>query len=423
MSSLSRSFLRVLATTFASLVVLLGLAAAAITQPAFRALPAAPGLKADPGRLRQHVEALARISPRDSDHPENLERAAAYIRSAYGRTRARVQDQAFQVQGRTYHNVIASLGPKTGPLLVVGAHYDAFGDLGPNPGADDDASGTAGLLELARLPDGRRLPMRVELVAYANEEPPWFGSPWMGSAVHARSLKGRDVRGMTCLEMIGYFTETQLAPNALFRLLYPKDGSFIVVAGRWTDRALTRHIKRAILGTGFPARSFTAPRDAGIDASDQRSYWDQGDSGGDGDRHGGHPKFPLPRAGGCGVDAGLWADGGGGGWGGEWGDSGQMTSRELRRLKTETYVPVGPGAGIENPCRRIRKDISESVVGEMTPDDREVLDRAVRHYLSEKAVRVRESLSRSLPPEEAGSHFLQVSHDVIPPGRGPISGI
>lgn len=81
---------------------------------------------------------------------------------------------------------------------------------------------------------------------------------------------------MICLEMIGYFTETQPAPNLLFRLLYPTQGGFIAVAGRWSDRALTRHVKRAILGTGFPARSFTAPRDAGIDASDQRSYWDQG---------------------------------------------------------------------------------------------------------------------------------------------------
>ena len=276
MRSLSRSLLRVLAASFASLVILLGLAAAAVTQPTFRALPAVPGLAADPGILRRHVEALTRISPRDSDHPENLERAAAYIQSAFGRTHARVHGQAFQARGRTYHNVVAELGPETGPLLVIGAHYDAFGDFGPNPGADDNASGVAGLLELARLLDGRRLASPVELVAYTNEEPPWFGSPWMGSAVHARSLKGRAVRGMICLEMIGYFTETQPVPNALFRLLYPKRGDFIAVAGRWSDRALTRHVKRAILGTGFPARSFTAPRDAGIDASDQRSYWDQG---------------------------------------------------------------------------------------------------------------------------------------------------
>ncbi len=272
----ARSLLRVLAATAASLAILLGLGAAAVTQPTLRGLPAAKGLAADPNRLRRHVEALTRISPRDSDHPENLERAAAYIRSAFGRTGVRVHDQPFQVRGRTYRNVIAELGPETGPLLVVGAHYDTFGGFEPNPGADDDASGIAGLLELARLLDGRRLIFRVELVAYANEEPPWFGSPWMGSAVHARSLKGQDMRGMICLEMIGYFTETQPAPNLLFRLLYPKRGDFIVVAGRWSDRALTRQVKKAILGTGFPARSFTAPRDAGIDASDQRSYWDQG---------------------------------------------------------------------------------------------------------------------------------------------------
>jgi hypothetical protein len=274
---LQRSLLRILAATALVTAILLGLATAAITQPTFGFLPAQSGLSADPDRLRQHVEFLTvQAAPRDSDHPEGLDRAATYIWDGFARTHARVRDQVFQVRGRSYRNVIASFGPGTGPLLVVGAHYDAFGDFGPNPGADDNASGTAGLLELARLLDGRALPVRVELVAYANEEPPWFGSPWMGSAVHARSLKGQDVRGMICLEMIGYFTERQPAPNLLFRLLYPERGSFIAIAGRWSDRALTRHVKRAIRGTGFPAYSFTAPRDAGIDASDQRSYWDQG---------------------------------------------------------------------------------------------------------------------------------------------------
>lgn len=133
MRSLPRSLLRVLAATFASLAVLLGLAAVAITQPTVRALPAAKGLSSDPDRLRRHAEILTLISPRDSNHPENLERAAAYIRSVFGRTRARVHDQAFTVRGRTYRNVIAELGPETGPLLVVGVHYDAFGDFGRTP--------------------------------------------------------------------------------------------------------------------------------------------------------------------------------------------------------------------------------------------------------------------------------------------------
>ena len=278
MKSVLCRLLRVLATALAGTAVLLGLGAAAVTQPTFGGLPRSPGLpKAAPERLRRHVEFLTtQAAPRDVDHPENLDKTVAYLHGQFALTHARVREQAFEVRGRTYRNVVATLGPAAGPVLVVGAHYDAFGGFGANPGADDNASGTAGLLELARILDGRALPMRIELVAYANEEPPWFGSPWMGSAVHARSRKGQDVRGMICLEMIGYFTERQPAPNRLFRLLYPDRGDFIAIAGRWSDRALTRHLKRAIRGTGFPAVSFTAPRDAGIDASDQRSYWDLG---------------------------------------------------------------------------------------------------------------------------------------------------
>jgi len=273
-----RSALRILAATAGSLLLLLGLAAAAITQPTFGYPPAADGPRADPGRLRRHVELLTiAASPRDADHPENLDRAAAYIRNLFSRTGARVEDQVFEVRGRVYRNVIASFGPEGGPILVVGAHYDSFGDFGANPGADDNASGTAGLLELARLLDGRPLRERIDLVAYANEEPPYFGSPWMGSAVHARSLKGRKVRGMICLEMIGYFTETQPAPNWLFRLLYPDRGDFIAVAGRWADRGLTREVKRAMRSAGrISVVSFTAPRSAGLDGSDQINYWDLG---------------------------------------------------------------------------------------------------------------------------------------------------
>jgi hypothetical protein len=271
------SVVRTLAAALAILALLLGIAAVAVTQPTIGTLPSPSGPRADPERLRRDVEVLTtEASPRDSDHPENLDKAAAYVRRQLALAGVRVRDQEFRVRGRLFRNVIASLGPRTGPLLVLGAHYDSFGDFGPNPGADDNASGTAGLLELARLLADRDLSSRVDLVAYANEEPPWFGSPWMGSAVHARSLRGQDVRGMICLEMIGYFTERQPAPSWLLRLLYPDRGNFVVVAGRWADRELTRQVKRAIRGVGFPAYSFTAPRSAGIDASDQRSYWDEG---------------------------------------------------------------------------------------------------------------------------------------------------
>lgn len=118
----------------------------------------------------------------------------------------------------------------------------------------------------------------VTLVAFANEEPPFFGSDQMGSAVHAENLRatGRDVRGMINLEMIGYFSAEQSWPNALFALIYPASGDFIGVVGGWRDRHLTRHVKRAIAG-GDENRvvSFTGPHETS-DASDHRNYWRHG---------------------------------------------------------------------------------------------------------------------------------------------------
>jgi hypothetical protein len=102
----------------------------------------------------------------------------------------------------------------------------------------------------------------VLLVAYTNEEPPFFGSDGMGSAVHAEGLAAsrRDVRGMICLEMIGYYTEKQTWPNGLFALMYPSKGDFIAVAGGWSDRKLARHVKRGIAGARIVrAVSFSGP--------------------------------------------------------------------------------------------------------------------------------------------------------------------
>ncbi len=253
-----------------------------LTQPLLVPPKGTPGSPpVDPARLKLHVGKLASaFHPRDFGHPENLDRAAAYIRQELERLGGRVSDQAFSVSGRTYRNVIASFGPQTREVIVVGAHYDTHGEL---PGADDNASGVAGLLELAQLLQPSELPLRVELVAYTLEELPFFGSREMGSAVHARALReaGLLIRAMFSLEMIGCFSDrpkSQKFPFALLRLFYPNCGNFIAVVGRVGEGRLVRRVKRAMRSaTDLPVYSINAPAIVpGVDLSDHVNYWREG---------------------------------------------------------------------------------------------------------------------------------------------------
>jgi hypothetical protein len=267
--------------TGVAILLLLGLLSLflAFRRPSWKSLPRlGSGLGADPARLRGHVAFLCGpVTPRNSDHPENLDKAATYVAERFSETGGRVSSQRFTARRAEYRNVLSRYGPDSGPLWVVGAHYDAFGSTGPMEGADDDASGVAGLLEIGRLLGHRPPAVRVELVAFANEEPPFFGSQDMGSAVHARSLAEADVRGMICLEMIGYFTEQQPWPSTILRLLYPSHGDFIGVAGRSQDAALAGFVKAGMRGAGgIPVYSFSAPEWLASDASDHRSYWGRG---------------------------------------------------------------------------------------------------------------------------------------------------
>jgi Zn-dependent M28 family amino/carboxypeptidase len=160
--------------------------------------------------------------------------------------------------------------------VVIGAHYDVFGDL---PGADDNASGVAGLLELARLLEGMNLPTAVELVAYSSEEPPFFGGPQMGSAVHVAALKSAavSVRAMISLEMIGCFTERQPHQGIILTTIYPRHGRFIALAGRWDDRDLVADAKKCFRGASpIETVSYSGPTGLGADLSDQRNYWAAG---------------------------------------------------------------------------------------------------------------------------------------------------
>jgi hypothetical protein len=266
------------------LVVVLAAAGAIawMTQP-LRSVrrPSIKTAEADPRRLEANVRQLvAKFFPRDFGHAENLARAARWIGEELLGSGADVSEQIFTADGVEYRNVIARLGPSTSEIIVVGAHYDAAGEL---PGADDNASGVAGLIELARLLQGRPLSKSVELVAFALEEMPFFGTGLMGSAVHARSLAkdGRRVRGMLCLEMIGCFEDapgSQQFPFPPLRLFYPGRGNFIAVVGSVFGSSLVRRVKRAMRMTGeLPVHSINAPSWVpGVDLSDHASYWKEG---------------------------------------------------------------------------------------------------------------------------------------------------
>lgn len=241
-----------------------------VTQPVLGRAPPWSGPRADPLRLAASVRGLVGLGPRNTH--SGMERAAAFIReqlSGYS-----ISEQGYRFDHENYRNVIVSLGPRTPQLLVAGAHYDT---AGPFPGADDNASGVAGLLEIARLLRERPPALRTELVFYPNEEPPAFHSRGMGSFIHASSLRPEEVRAMIGLEMIGCFSEKQLFPLSALKLLYPSEGNYIVVVGRPGDFALVRSVKRALLSAGAPVRSINAPRSIpGIDFSDHANYWNAG---------------------------------------------------------------------------------------------------------------------------------------------------
>jgi Zn-dependent M28 family amino/carboxypeptidase len=167
-------------------------------------------------------------------------------------------------------------------VVVVGAHYDVCGD---QDGADDNASAVAAMLELARLLAERRptVARRIDLVAFTLEEPPFFRTDDMGSAVHARSLRQRGVRvaAMVCLEMVGFFSDrphSQGFPVPGLSLLYPSTGDFVAVVGNLGSRRLTREIKTRMAGAcAVPVHSINAPAVVpGVDFSDHLNFWLEG---------------------------------------------------------------------------------------------------------------------------------------------------
>jgi len=237
-------------------------------------------VKPNPATLRQYVERISRgFAPRDVDHPENLNRLAEYLADEFKTLGARVSYQEFAFEQISYRNVIAEYGPESAEMLVIGAHYDTAGD---QPGADDNASGVAGLLELARLLRQASLTTKVLLAAYTLEEPPLFGTHSMGSAVHARSLLANraSIRLMISLEMIGYFSDrkgSQGFPISLLKLFYPSTGNFILIVDQMVSDQARRLKRRMNAATDLPVYSINAPAwIPGVDFSDHVNFWKLG---------------------------------------------------------------------------------------------------------------------------------------------------
>lgn len=243
-----------------------------------------PAVAATPeARLEAVVRALAETEkPRHFKNPAVLDAVAADLGRRMTASGFTCREQVFEARGQTFRNVVCAGGaaPEKG-VWVVGAHYDVWGDL---PGADDNASGVAGLVELAhRLgPKLAALPFHVELVAYANEEPPFFRTPDMGSAHHAKELKKRGVpvRGMICLEMIGFYSEKdiQQAPVEQLRFLLPKHANFIAAIANPASAKLAEGFAAAMNAAGkLQAIPLAIPASVkGADFSDHLNYWSEG---------------------------------------------------------------------------------------------------------------------------------------------------
>lgn len=237
---------------------------------------------ADAGQLATDVRFLAAIEPpRNGANRVSLERAADYVARSFEKAGCATRLQEFQVDDAAYRNVICSFGPRDAPRLVLGAHYDVF----QGPGADDNASGVAGLLELARMIAKARpeLPHRLDLVAFTLEEPPYFRTENMGSHVYARRLveEKAELKLMISVEMIGFYSDepgSQSYPMGILNWFYPDKANFIGVIGTIFARSSVARVKSLMrVSDELPVRSINAPALlTGVDFSDHWSFWQNG---------------------------------------------------------------------------------------------------------------------------------------------------
>ena len=231
--------------------------------------------------LRTRVQVLAsEIGERNVWRPHALRAAADYLKRQWGAQGYQVVAHEVVFERDRWANLEVTRPGRQAPneVVIVGAHYDSvFG----SPGANDNGSGVAALLELSRQLATRDLGRSVRFVAFVNEEPPFFRTGDMGSRHYARAarLKGEDIRAMLALETIGYYND---APGSqhyppFFSLFFPDRGNFIGMVSNFGSRAL---LKRAVAAfraaSDFPLESVaTFGWVPGVDWSDHGSFWNE----------------------------------------------------------------------------------------------------------------------------------------------------
>jgi Zn-dependent M28 family amino/carboxypeptidase len=232
--------------------------------------------------LEGHVRKLAEeIGERHVGRPQSLAAARDYISSRWQAEGYVVQAQAYEAMGIPCANLSVALpGIRwPGQVVLMGAHYDT---VPGSPGADDNASGVAALLELGRRLSGCHSGRTIHLVAFVNEEPPFFFWDTMGSAIYARAARqrGEDIRAMFSLEMLGCYRDeprSQQYPPLLGRGR-PDRGNFIAFVANIRSRRLLKYALAAFkAGTDFPVEgTATFGWLPGVSWSDHLNFWRRG---------------------------------------------------------------------------------------------------------------------------------------------------
>ncbi|MBM4274652.1 MAG: M28 family peptidase [Deltaproteobacteria bacterium] len=233
--------------------------------------------------LLEHLTYLSvTLGERSIYRPANLQAAEAYVFDTLAQMGYAPRRQSFICQGEEVSNVVAGEPRHTGYYLL-GAHFDT---VAGSPGADDNASGVAVLLEVARLVRGENPPRPWVFVGFTTEEPPAFFTPYMGSRVYARRAKkeGHRILGMICLESVGYFRQepgSQSLPISLRLMGYPTTGNFIGIVSDWRSRPLMRGLEGALKAAArLPVQSLAIPLGGHlmpeVRLSDHANFWDEG---------------------------------------------------------------------------------------------------------------------------------------------------